>query len=184
MRVGYAANPLVKTSSEPPRPPMDLTDIRKLVRLMMRAELTELEIDDSKKGLRVRLARQTEQAPGAPAAPMVQFVPGGQLPAAGAAAPAGVPAQPDGAEAGGPPPGATVFESPMVGTFYRSPSPEAAPFVEVGTKFTEDSALCIVEAMKVMNEIKAEFKGEIVEILVDNGEPVEFGQPLFYVKKG
>ncbi len=72
----------------------------------------------------------------------------------------------------------------MVGTFYRAPSPDAAPFSEVGTKFTADSVLCIVEAMKVMNEIKAEISGEIVEILVENGEPIEFGQPLFLIKKG
>ncbi|MFT5461235.1 MAG: acetyl-CoA carboxylase biotin carboxyl carrier protein, partial [Planctomycetota bacterium] len=69
-------------------------------------------------------------------------------------------------------------------TFYRSASPDSEPFVEVGTKLTEDSVICIVEAMKVMNEIKAELRGEVVEILVENGEPVEYGQPLFHVKKG
>lgn len=162
---------------------MDLSDIRKLVRLMMRAELTELEIDDTKKGLRVRLARQTEAPQGAAAAPMVQFMPGAPMGAAG------MPLDPSGADQGagetsGPPPGAFVFESPMVGTFYRASSPDAGSFVEIGSKVTEDSALCIIEAMKVMNEIKAELKGEILEILVENGEPVEFGQPMFYIKKG
>jgi acetyl-CoA carboxylase biotin carboxyl carrier protein len=72
--------------------------------------------------------------------------------------------------------------SPMVGTFYRAGSPEAEPFVSVGTRITPDKVLCIIEAMKVMNEIKAEVAGEIVEILAENGEPVEFGQPLFLVK--
>jgi acetyl-CoA carboxylase biotin carboxyl carrier protein len=72
--------------------------------------------------------------------------------------------------------------SPMVGTFYRSPSPDASPYVEVGDRIGKDSPICIVEAMKVMNEIKAEVEGEILEILVQNGEPVEFGQPLFLIR--
>src|SRR5207247_9643674 len=72
--------------------------------------------------------------------------------------------------------------SPMVGTFYRSPSPDAAPYVEVGDRIGKDTPVCSVEAMKAMNEIKAEVEGEILEILVQNGEPVEFGQPLFLVR--
>ena len=72
--------------------------------------------------------------------------------------------------------------SPMVGTFYRAPSPDSAPFVEVGQEVTEDSVVCIIEAMKVMNEIKAEVSGSILEILVENGTPVQFGQSLFRVK--
>jgi acetyl-CoA carboxylase biotin carboxyl carrier protein len=70
----------------------------------------------------------------------------------------------------------------MVGTFYRAPSPEAEAFVRVGSRVQAESVLCIIEAMKVMNEIRAETSGEIVEILVENGEPVEFGQPLFLIK--
>ena len=72
--------------------------------------------------------------------------------------------------------------SPMVGTFYRAPSPDSAPYAEVGQIITEESVVCIIEAMKVMNEIKAEISGSIVEILVENGTPVQFGQPLFRVK--
>ena len=72
--------------------------------------------------------------------------------------------------------------SPMVGTFYRSPSPDSAPFVQVGQAVTEDTVVCIIEAMKVMNEIKAEVRGAIVEVLVENGTPVQFGQPLFRVQ--
>jgi acetyl-CoA carboxylase biotin carboxyl carrier protein len=71
----------------------------------------------------------------------------------------------------------------MVGTFYRAPSPDSDPFAEVGTRVSEDSVVCIIEAMKVMNEIRAELRGEVVEVLVENGDPVEFGQPLFLVKK-
>jgi acetyl-CoA carboxylase biotin carboxyl carrier protein len=72
--------------------------------------------------------------------------------------------------------------SPMVGTFYRAPSPDSAPYAEVGQEVNEESLVCIIEAMKVMNEIKAEIKGVIVEILVENGTPVQFGQPLLRVK--
>ena len=80
--------------------------------------------------------------------------------------------------------GIKVIRSPMVGTFYRSPSPEASSFVEEGQQVTDDTVLCIIEAMKVMNEIKAECRGEIVKILVANGEAVEYGEPLFHVKLG
>ncbi len=76
----------------------------------------------------------------------------------------------------------TEIKSPMVGTFYRAPAPGAPTYVEVGTTVTEDSVLCIVEAMKLMNEIKAEMRGKILKILVKNGEPVEYGQPLFLVE--
>lgn len=76
------------------------------------------------------------------------------------------------------------IKSPMVGTFYQSPSPESKPFAEIGQKVTETTVVCIVEAMKIMNEIQAEVKGTILEILVENGQPVEYGQKLFKVKKG
>jgi len=122
----------------------------------------------------VRL-RRGQEAP-APLPPVVQWAgPGPSLPAAPAAAPAGEPAP---AAPAGP-----TFDSPMVGTFYRSPSPDAGPFVSVGERVTAETVVCIIEAMKVMNEIQAEFPGEILEVLVENGEPVEFGQPLFLVKK-
>lgn len=74
------------------------------------------------------------------------------------------------------------IKSPMVGTFYRAPAPDATPFVEVGTVIEVETVVCIIEAMKLMNEIKSEIKGKIIEILVDNGAPVEYGQPLFTVE--
>jgi len=76
------------------------------------------------------------------------------------------------------------IKSPMVGTFYRAPSPESKPFSDIGTKVVENTAVCIIEAMKIMNEIQAEAKGTIVEILVENGQPVEYGQRLFKLKQG
>ncbi len=164
---------------------MELPELRKLVRLMEAAELSELEIDDSKRGLRVHLKRGGAVA--APAglssvAPVVQVLPG-----AAPAAPLPAPPAAAGAPAAGPdawPAGTEAFPSPMVGTFYRAASPDAEPFVEAGTRLTEDTVVCIIEAMKVMNEIRAERRGEVVEVLVENGEPVEFGQPLFLYRRG
>ena len=79
-------------------------------------------------------------------------------------------------------PGEAEIKSPMIGTFYRAPSPEAAHYVEVGTEVTPETVVCIIEAMKVMNEIKAEAKGVITQVMVENGKPVEFGQPLFKIR--
>ena len=76
------------------------------------------------------------------------------------------------------------IKSPMIGTFYRSPSPESAPCVEVGTEVNPDTVVCIIEAMKVMNEIKAEAKGVITQVMLENAKPVEFGQPLFKIRPG
>ena len=81
-------------------------------------------------------------------------------------------------------PGITYVKSPMVGTFYRSPSPESKAFVDVGSKIEDNSLVCIIEAMKIMNEIQAETKGTVVEILVENGQPVEYGQRLFKLRQG
>jgi acetyl-CoA carboxylase biotin carboxyl carrier protein len=162
---------------------MDLSELRRLVQLMLRADLSELELDDSKRGLRVHLKRDMGRGgPEAGLPSVVQVLPTAvQAPPAHAAAPAATPAP---APAGGPPPGTEVFKSPIVGTFYRAASPDAEPFVGPGSAFAEGSVLCIIEAMKVMNEIRAEFRGEIVEVLAENSEPVEFGQPLFLVRKG
>lgn len=158
---------------------MDLRLIRQLVRIMSGAGVTELEIDDTKEGVRVRLKRGQE-AP-APGPSLVQLLPG-TAPAPAAPAPAA--AAPQAREQGGAAAGMHTVTSPMVGTFYRSASPEAEPFVDVGARVGEDSVVCIIEAMKVMNEIRAEVRGTVVEVLVENGEPVEYGQPLFLVKKG
>lgn len=154
---------------------MDLKLIRNLVRIMERGEVSELEIDDEKAGLRIHLKRgEGQDGPGH----SVVMVPG-----AGAQAPppGGEPPQGEGLETGREA-GLEEITSPMVGTFYRAPSPDADSFASVGQTVDEDSVVCIIEAMKVMNEIKAEMRGEIVETLVENGEPVEFGQPLFLVR--
>ncbi len=163
---------------------MDIQLIRRLVRLMNGGKISELEIDDTQNGLRVRLKRGGQET-AAPASPVVYHVPGAAAPApvGMASAPSLAGAAPA-AAAGAADPGLAPITSPLVGTFYRSPSPDSDPFVEVGKRVGAESIVCIIEAMKVMNEIKAEFSGEIVQILVENGDPVEFGQPLFLVKKG
>ncbi len=158
--------------------------IRRLARIMSGEGVTELEIDDQQKGLRLSLKRGVAEGAAPQAGPVVQLMGGSApLPAAAGAPPAAAPAATPSGGGGELPAGTVSVESPMVGTFYRSPSPEAPPFVEVGARIEEETTVCILEAMKVMNEIKAEMRGEIVEFLVENGEPVEFGQPLILVKK-
>jgi acetyl-CoA carboxylase biotin carboxyl carrier protein len=162
---------------------MDLKQIQKLIKLMTDGEVHELEIEDEKSGTRLRLKRGGPPVP-APAAPMVHLMHGASMPMAHAAAPAAPAGAGASAAAAAPAPKAgTVIPSPMVGTFYRSPSPEAEAFARVGDRIVVDKTLCIIEAMKVMNEIKAEISGEVLEVLVENGEPVEFGQPLFLIKQ-
>jgi acetyl-CoA carboxylase biotin carboxyl carrier protein len=160
---------------------MDLKLIQKLIRMMKHDGVGELEVEDQKSGLRVRLKRGGDAPPATP--PLVQLMHGGvpqHMVAPAPAAPAA--GQPAAASPEPAPQAGTPIVSPMVGTFYRAPSPEAEPFVSVGSKIAVDERLCIIEAMKVMNEIKSEVAGEILEILVENGEPVEFGQPLYLVK--
>lgn len=148
---------------------------------MKRADLTEFEIEQD--GLKLRIKRNTgDVAPvvyggGATAVPF-PMASREQPAAAPAPAPAAAPAK----SANEPEAGISIIKSPMVGTFYRASSPESEPFVDIGSTVTETSTVCIIEAMKVMNEIQAETRGKIVEILVENGKAVEYGQPLFKVK--
>ncbi len=161
------------------KPAMQIRLIQRLIALMQKGDVTELELEDSSAGLRVRLRRGPEaQAGGAALVHVTQAgaTPGPlpvQTPAPGVA---------ESASALVAVPAGTPFPSPMVGTFYRASSPDAQPFAQVGASFGPDTTLCIIEAMKVMNEIKAESSGRVIQILVQNGEPVEFGQPLFLVQ--
>ena len=163
---------------------MDLKIISRLVRIMQRGDVNELELDDTETGVRVRLKRGTLEPSGGPAAqPVVHVLQGGGgAPAAGVplAAAAAAPGEAPAADAV--PPGTKPFPSPMVGTYYRAASPDADPFVSIGKVIEPETVVCIIEAMKVMNEVKAEMSGEVVQLLVENGEPVEYGQPLFLVK--
>jgi acetyl-CoA carboxylase biotin carboxyl carrier protein len=153
---------------------VDLKDIKAIIDLMKKNSVSEFEME--KEGFKIRLKRngggsgamQYEEGTQVVYAPQPMGVP-----AVSAAAPAAVaPAVSTGLE----------IKSPMIGTFYRAPSPESGSYVEVGSEVGPETVVCIIEAMKVMNEIKAEVKGVVTEILVDNAKPVEFGQPLFKVR--
>jgi acetyl-CoA carboxylase biotin carboxyl carrier protein len=157
---------------------MDVKLVEALVALMNANDLAEVEVEQD--GHRVRLRKRCADAPVA-AAPMMMAAP--SLAPAPVAAAAIAPAAPAvAATPAGPPAGEAYVRSPIVGTFYRAASPDASPFIDVGDRVSKDSVVCIVEAMKVMNEIKADVMGVVTAVLVENGEPVEFGQPLFSVK--
>ena len=151
-----------------------LSQLERLVEMMVDKDVVEVELEGA--GARWRVRRTEPQAVTyAAAAPMPMAAPAAAAPAAapaGGDAGAAAPAEPEG----------EVFKSPMLGTFYSAPSPDAETFVKVGDRVNADTTLCIVEAMKVMNEIKAERDFEVLEVLVKNGEPVEFGQPLFLIR--
>ncbi|NBR41759.1 MAG: acetyl-CoA carboxylase biotin carboxyl carrier protein [Verrucomicrobia bacterium] len=156
---------------------MDLNKIKQVVDLMKKSDLSEFEIQDQEFKLRIKRdvpGRVASAASTAPAPAPVAAAPAAPAPAAAATAPAVTVADPS----------IKLITSPMVGTYYATPSPENPTFVTVGSPVKADSVVCIIEAMKVMNEIQSEIAGTIVECLVANGTSVEFGQPLFRVKVG
>jgi acetyl-CoA carboxylase biotin carboxyl carrier protein len=149
---------------------MNLKEIKELVNLMNENNLMELEVE--KEGMRIRLKKTISQPEGI-AGPIIiekekiseaqranETIQGPEKPAANS----------------------VEIKAPMVGTFYRAPAPEVAPYVEVGQIIETGQVICIIEAMKLMNEIKSEIKGKILEVLVDNAEPVEFGQSMFLIE--
>jgi len=141
---------------------VDISQIRKLIRLIQSSDVTEIEVTEGDQT--VCISRRSHFA--SPPAPVVVQTPAVALPRAT--------------------PGENgekyIVKSPMVGTFYRSPSPEANPFVTRGSRVKKGDTLCIIEAMKLMNEIEAEYDGMVEEILVDNASPLEYGQPMFVIK--
>ncbi|HLR86375.1 MAG TPA: acetyl-CoA carboxylase biotin carboxyl carrier protein [Wenzhouxiangella sp.] len=163
---------------------MDLRKIKKLIELLQESELAEIEIHENDES--IRLIRHHPE-PAAPAPIMHSAFQVPAVPAAPAAPAAPVPAeaveQPQAAPADTLPEG-EVVRSPMVGTFYSAPNPESDPFVQVGSKVANGETLCLVEAMKMFNQIEAEFGGEVVAVLVEDGQPVEFDEPLFVIRKG
>jgi acetyl-CoA carboxylase biotin carboxyl carrier protein len=146
---------------------MDLRKLKKLIDLVQESGIAELEITEGEEKVRIARGGQVSIAPavagGAPA------------PAAAALPAAGAPTADVPGEA------RHTLNAPMVGTFYRASAPDAKPFVEVGQQVKEGEPVCIIEAMKLMNEIEADASGTVVEILVENGQPVEYGQPLFVI---
>jgi acetyl-CoA carboxylase biotin carboxyl carrier protein len=150
---------------------LDIRKLKELVRLMVSNDLTELDLRDSEEQVTLR-RYGPNQVP-----QIVAAAPPGSAPAAAAA-----PAEPAAADTGVAESNLHAITSPMVGTFYAAPNPDAPPFINVGDSIGPERVVCIVEAMKVFNEIKAECSGTIEKVLVSNGDPVEFGQPLFLVK--
>lgn len=152
---------------------MDIKLIKQVVDLMKRSDISEFEFEED--GFKLRLSSKSSDAPQIIQAAPVQAA--AQAPAAAAPAAEAAPAAPAAEEKG-----ISVIKSPMVGTFYTAASPESPAFAKVGDKVGADSIVCIIEAMKVMNEIQSEISGTITEVLIENGEAVEYGQPLFKVK--
>jgi len=155
---------------------MDIKEIKAVIDLMRKNSLTEFEYE--KDGTKIRIQRGPDgkpqvfsSSPNLLAAPTLLPIPTALAPAP---APTATPTPP--AES------LPTINSPMVGTFYGSPAPDAPAYISVGTAVTPESVVCIIEAMKVMNEIKAEMSGTITEILVESGKPVEFGKPLFRIR--
>jgi acetyl-CoA carboxylase biotin carboxyl carrier protein len=158
-------------------PGMDIRKIKKLIELLEESGIAEIEIKEGEEA--VRISRMA--APGAGAQTQVHA----PAPAPGAAlrVPELQPAAlADGAAAGKPKPNEHVVTAPMVGTFYAAPSPGAKPFVEIGDEIKIGQVLCVIEAMKMMNQIEADKAGRIASIMAQNGDPVEFGQPLFVIE--
>ena len=155
---------------------MDLKDIKAIIDLMKKNSVSEFELE--KQDFKIRLKRGMGGAG-------VQLDEGGQQMITYAPMPAALPATIAAPPAVAAAPTASTdadIKSPMIGTFYRSPSPDSASYAEIGTEVNPDTVVCIIEAMKVMNEIKAEAKGVITQVLVENAKPVEFGQPLFKIR--
>ncbi len=148
---------------------MDLRKLKTLIDLVAESDIAELEVTEGES--KVRIVKSSAM----PQNQMMMMPPQGMqyhaAPAAPAAAPVQVVAEPTG----------HIVKSPMVGTFYRSSAPGSAPFVDVGSTIKEGDTVCIIEAMKLLNEIDSDFAGVVTKILVENGQPVEFGQPLFVI---
>jgi acetyl-CoA carboxylase biotin carboxyl carrier protein len=150
---------------------MDIRKIKKLIEMLEESNLGEIEIKEGEESIRISrgygAAPVSHMTTGASAMPIAAPAP--------SAAPAAAPAAP-------PVPSGHMVTSPMVGTFYRSPSPNAAPFVEIGSQVKVGDTLCIIEAMKILNTIEADKAGTVKAILKENGQPVEFGEPLFVIE--
>jgi acetyl-CoA carboxylase biotin carboxyl carrier protein len=145
---------------------MDIRKIKKLIEMLEESNLAEIEIKEGEESLRI-----SRNSPAMPMPQMMQAAPAAAIPAPAAAAAPAENALPDG----------HIIKAPMVGTFYRSSTPGAKPFVEVGQSVSSGDTLCIIEAMKMLNQIESDKGGTVVAILVENGQPIEYNQPLFII---
>lgn len=148
---------------------MDIRKIKKLIELLQESDLAEIEVQEGEAS--VRISRYSQTAPVVAAAP----------PAAAAEVPSAAP-DPAVEAAEAALPSGHVITSPIVGSFYRAPAPGASPFVELGQRVRKGETLCVIEAMKMMNQIESDRDGSVAAILVENGQPVEYGQPIFVIE--
>ena len=163
---------------------MDLDKIQRLLEIVADSGMAEVKVEEGDFRLTVRAQPKQTAVPASAAAPVVMAAPAAPVPAA--PAPAGAPAAPASTPSAAEPgsaEGEDLVLAPIVGTFYAAPAPDADPFVKVGDRVEVGQTLCIIEAMKLMNEVPAEQAGTITQILVSNAEPVEFDQPLFVIEK-
>ena len=167
-------------AAQKPAASVNMDELRELIGLLRDNGLAELELENE--GFRVRLRRESERAESSHASVPHHDPAAAQTPAP-APAPSG-PAHPgtQATTAAAQDQDLHIIQSPIVGTFYRSPSPTAEAFVKIGSNVEPETVVCIIEAMKLMNEIQAETSGEVVKIYVENGQPVEYGQPLFGIR--
>jgi len=170
-----------RARAQKPAASVNMEELRELIALLRDNGLAELELENE--GFRVRLRREPTGFEPSPA-PMPLPPPPSPAPVASATAPIPSPAHPgtQASAAASQDQDLHIISSPIVGTFYRSPSPSAEAFVKIGSNVEQETVVCIIEAMKLMNEIQAETTGEVVKIYVENGQPVEYGQPLFGVR--
>ena len=169
-------------AAQKPAASVNMDELRELIGLLRDNGLAELELENE--GFRVRLRRESDRAESSHASVPHHDPAPAQTPAPAPAPAASGPAHPgtQASTAAAQDQDLHIIQSPIVGTFYRSPSPTAEAFVKIGSNVEPDTVVCIIEAMKLMNEIQAETSGEVVKIYVENGQPVEYGQPLFGIK--
>jgi acetyl-CoA carboxylase biotin carboxyl carrier protein len=163
--------------------PQDIKDLQELIEFLKQHQVAEFDLDRG--DIKIRLKFTQAAAPGPSVADLARLAAVTPIATTAAAAPvAQLAAAPAAAQAADPDAGLHIVKSPIVGTFYGSPSPGASPFVSPGDRVEKGQVVCIVEAMKLMNEIESDASGEVVKCFITNGQPIEFGQPLFSIRVG
>ncbi len=162
--------------------PQDIKDLQELIEFLKQYQVAEFDLERG--DIKIRLKFAQAATPAASAADLARHASAAQAAHSAAAPPVAQPAAVPAAAAVDPDAGLHIVKSPIVGTYYGSPSPGAPPFVSPGDRVEKGQVICIVEAMKLMNEIEADASGEVVKCFISNGQPIEFGQPLFSIREG
>jgi acetyl-CoA carboxylase biotin carboxyl carrier protein len=168
---------MAKNNGKEPKTKVDVEALNQVIKIMDKGDLAELLYEDG--SIKIQLKKRGAFTASASMPQVIQAAPAMMQPAHAEGVPAAAPAKPKPEDN----PNAAVVKSPMVGTFYRAPSPEAPPFINIGDSVEPGKTLCIIEAMKIMNEIKCEVKGKVKEIIAENAQAVEFNQPLIIIEK-